>query len=130
MGFPMVAKRARPESDVIIDYGDVSVGFDRFEFEAMVRQGIEVTAVVGNDACWTQSRWGLVQLCGKDRAAPIHLDDPRYDKVIEALAGHGEYVEHPGPLQEAFARVPVLARAALVSAKNSGCDLRKGAIFV
>ncbi len=129
-GFAMAAKLARPESDVVIVYGDGSVGFNGFEFEAMVRQGIKVTAVVGNDACWTQIRRGQVQLFGEERAVATNLDYTRYDKVVEALGGHGEYVDHPDQLHDAFARAFASERAALVNVKISDSDFRKGAISV
>ena len=129
-GFAMAAKLARPESDVVLVYGDGSVGFNGFEFESMVRQGIKVTAVVGNDACWTQIRRGQIQLFGEERAVATNLDYTRYDKVVEALGGHGEYVDHPDQLHGAFSRAFAADKAALVNVKISASDFRKGAISV
>lgn len=129
-GFAMAAKLARPESDVVIVYGDGSVGFNGFEFEAMVRQGIKVTAVVGNDACWKQIYRGQVEMFGEKRAVATKLDYTRYDKVVEALGGHGEYVERPEDLEGAFRRAFESPKAALVNVKIGGSDFRKGAISV
>ena len=129
-GFAMAAKLARPNSDVVLVYGDGSVGFNGFEFEAMVRQGIKVTAVVGNDACWTQIFRGQVEMFGEKRAVATKLNYTRYDKIVEAMGGHGEYVDDPKDLEGAFERAFASPVASLVNVKISGSDFRKGAISV
>lgn len=129
-GFAMAAKLARPESDVVLVYGDGSVGFNGFEFEAMVRQGIKVTAVVGNDACWTQIYRGQVDMFGEKRTPATKLAYTRYDKVVEGLGGHGEYVEHPDELRGALQRALESPLPALVNVKIAKSDFRKGAISV
>jgi acetolactate synthase-1/2/3 large subunit len=129
-GFAMAAKLARPQSDVVLVYGDGSVGFNGFEFEAMVRQGIKVTAVVGNDACWRQIYRGQVEMFGERRAVATRLEYTRYDKVVEALGGHGEYVETVDALGPALERAFAAEKAALVNVKIGGSDFRKGAISV
>lgn len=129
-GFAMAAKLARPNSDVVLVYGDGSVGFNGFEFEAMARQGIKVTAVVGNDACWRQIYRGQVDMFGEKRAVATKLDYTRYDKVVEALGGHGEYVDAPDQLESALRRAFESPKPALVNVKIGGSDFRKGAISV
>jgi len=47
-GYAMAAKLAKPNSPVVIIYGDGSFGLHGLEFEAMVRQKINVVGVVGN----------------------------------------------------------------------------------
>ncbi len=129
-GFAMAAKLARPDSDVVLIYGDGSVGFNGFEFEALARQGIKVTAIVGNDACWTQIHRGQVQMFGEERSVATKLDYTRYDKVMEALGCHGEYVDHPDQLHDAYARAFASEKPALVNVKISQSDFRKGSISV
>ena len=53
---------------MVIVYGDGSFGLHGLEFEAMVRQKINIVGVVGNDAAWQQIRRGQVQLYGEERA--------------------------------------------------------------
>ena len=115
---------------MVLVYGDGSVGFNGFEFEAMVRQGIKVTAVVGNDACWTQIFRGQVEMFGEKRAVATTLNYTRYDKIVEAMGGHGEYVDDPKDLEGAFERAFASPVASLVNVKISGSDFRKGAISV
>lgn len=129
-GYAMAAKLARPEANVVLVYGDGSFGFHALEFEAMVRQGIPVVSVIGNDAAWTQIRRGQVELYGEGRAPATSLDFTRYDRVVEALGGFGacvERVEELGPaLDEAFR----CGRPACVNVKIAKSDFRKGAISV
>ncbi len=129
-GFAMAAKLARPQSDVIIVYGDGSFGLNGFEFEAMARQKINVVGVIGNDAAWQQIKRGQVQLYGPDRAIACSLDYTRYDLVGEALGCHGEYVERPEELRPALKRALAAGRPAIVNVKIGTSEFRKDAISV
>ena len=129
-GFAMAARLARPNSPVFIIYGDGSFGLNGFEFEAMVRQNIPVIGVMGNDAGWTQIRRGQVEIFGEDRAPATALEFTRYDKVVEALGGHGEWVERPEDLRPAIDRAIASGKPALVNVKIGKSDFRKGSISV
>ena len=126
----MAAKLARPKSDVIIVYGDGSFGLNGFEFEAMSRQKINVVGVIGNDAGWTQIRRGQAQLYGAERSVATALSFTRYDKVVEALGGHGEYVERPQDIRPAMQRALGAGKPALVNIKIGTSDFRKDAISI
>jgi acetolactate synthase-1/2/3 large subunit len=129
-GYAMAAKLAKPESPVVIVYGDGSFGLHGLEFEAMVRQKINVVGVVGNDAAWQQIRRGQIQLYGEERAVATKLGFVRYEKVVEALGGHGEYVERPGDVRPAMERALAAGKPALVNVKIGGSDFRKDAISI
>jgi acetolactate synthase I/II/III large subunit len=58
------------------------------------------------------------------------LDYTRYDKVVEALGGHGEYVERVEDLPAALERAFRSPKAALVNVKIGPSDFRKNAISV
>lgn len=129
-GYAMAAKLLRPESNVVIMYGDGSFGLHALEFEAMVRQDIPVVAVIGNDAGWTQIRRGQVELYGEARSPATALAYTRYDKVVEALGGFGanvERVEELGPALDAAFRS---GKPACINVKIARSDFRKGAISV
>jgi acetolactate synthase-1/2/3 large subunit len=127
-GYAMAAKLAKPESVVIIVYGDGSFGLHGLEFEAMVRQKINVVGVVGNDAAWTQIRRGQIQLYGEERAVATSLSFTRYDRVIEALGGHGEYVERPEEIRPALERALGSGKPGLVNIKLGKSEFRKDAV--
>jgi acetolactate synthase-1/2/3 large subunit len=129
-GYAMAAKLAKPESPVIIIYGDGSFGLHAMEFEACIRQKINVVGVIGNDAGWTQIRRGQVQLYGEERSVATALSFTRYDKVVEALGGHGEYVERPQDIRPAMERALGAGKPALVNIKIGGSDFRKDAISI
>ena len=129
-GYAMAAKLAKPQSPVVIVYGDGSFGLHGMEFEAMVRQKINVVGVVGNDAAWQQIRRGQVQLYGEERAVATGLSFAHYEKVVEALGGHGEYVERPEQIRPALERALGAGKPALVNIKIGSSDFRKDAISI
>src|SRR5439155_1258929 len=79
-------------------------GLNMMEFEACIRQKINIVGVIGNDAAWTQILRGQVQMYGPDRAPATRLAYSRYDLMVEALGGHGEWVERPADLRPALER--------------------------
>ncbi len=129
-GYAMAAKLAKPQSPVIIVYGDGSFGLHGMEFEACVRQKINIVGVVGNDAAWMQIRRGQEALYGEERAIATRLAYTRYDRVVEALGGHGEYVERPQDIRPALDRALAAGKPALVNIKIGRSDFRKDAISI
>lgn len=129
-GFALAARLARPQGQVLLLLGDGAAGLDLLEFEAAVRQGIPFVAVVGNDAAWTQIRRLQVQLFSEQRAVATRLDHTRYDRVVVALGGYGEYVERPGDLRPALDRALASGLPALVNVRMGSSEFRAGAISV
>jgi thiamine pyrophosphate-dependent acetolactate synthase large subunit-like protein len=129
-GYAMAARIARPGARVVIVYGDGSFGLHGLEWEAMVRQKLPVVGVIGNDAAWMQIRRGQVEMYGEERAVATGLDYTRYDRVVEAVGGHGEYVESADQVRPALERAFGAGRPALVNVKIGRSDFRKGAISV
>ena len=95
-----------------------------------MRQNIPIVGVIGNDAAWTQIRRGQVQLFGTDRAPATGLAFTRYDKMVEALGGHGEHVERPEDIHPAMQRALESGKPALVNVKIGTSNFRDGAISV
>ncbi len=129
-GYAMAAKLARPDSNVVIIYGDGAFGLNAMEFEACVRQKINVVGIIGNDAAWMQIRRGQVEFYGEERAVATKLEFTRYDKVVEALGGHGEYVEKPSDIRPALERALGCGKPAVVNVKLGVSEFRKGAISI
>jgi acetolactate synthase-1/2/3 large subunit len=129
-GYAMAAKLARPDSDVIIVYGDGAFGLNAMEFEACARQGINIVGVVGNDAAWMQIRRGQVECYGEERAVATKLAFTRYDRVVEALGGHGEYVEEPRQIRPALDRALGAGKPALVNVRLGVSEFRKGSMSI
>ncbi len=129
-GYAMAAKLARPNSRVILMYGDGSFGLHGLEFEAMARQGIKVVGVIGNDAGWTQILRGQRQIFGEDRCVATKLEYTRYDKIVEACGGRGFWAETVTDLQSALKEAFECPEPAVVNVKIGASDFRKNAISV
>ena len=129
-GYAMAAKLARPDARVVLIYGDGSFGFHALEFEAMVRQGIPVVSIIGNDAAWTQIRRGQVDLYGSERSVATSLDHTHYEKIVEAVGGVGYWVERIDDLGKALDAAFAADKPSCVNVKIARSDFRKGAISV
>ena len=105
-GHAIAARVAHPDRQVLMFMGDGAFGFAGMDFDSMVRHRLPVVAVIGNNGIWGLEKHPMQALYGYDVAADLQ-PGCRYDKVVEALGGGGELVEHPddiGPaLDRAFA---------------------------
>ncbi len=129
-GYAIAAKLARPDHKVVILYGDGSFGLNAMEFEAAIRQKIPIVGVIGNDAAWMQIRRGQIAFYGEERAVATALSYTRYDEVVAAMGGHGEYVERPEEIKPAIARALEAGKPALVNVKIGTSSFRANSISV
>jgi acetolactate synthase-1/2/3 large subunit len=130
MPFALAAKLAHPDRAVVIIYGDGSFGFNGMEFDTAVRFNLPIIGVVGNDAAWGQMMRPQGALYGWDRLDGSVLNATRYDKVVEALGGHGEFVERPEELRPALERAAASGKPALVNVIIRQDREYKGGIYV
>jgi acetolactate synthase-1/2/3 large subunit len=115
-GFCMGIHTSKPDKKILMVNGDGTFGLNGFEFDTFVRFGMPVVSVVGNDRQWGQITVGLVRAYGRERAAPTILqDNARYDKVVEALGGHGEFVTEPDQIKPAIERAFASGKPACVN---------------
>jgi acetolactate synthase-1/2/3 large subunit len=113
-GYAMAAKLARPDKQVCLLLGDGAFGFSGMEFDTMVRHGLPVVAVVGNNGIWALEKHPMEFLYGYSVAAEL-VPETRYDKVVEALGGHGEFVQRPEELRPALDRAFASGKPACVN---------------
>lgn len=104
MPFAIAAQIAHPDKRVMIIYGDGSFGLNGFEYDTAIRFNLPIVGIVGNDAAWGQMMRPQAHAFGPDRLVATQLASTRYDKVVEALGGHGEYVTEPQEIQPAIRR--------------------------
>jgi len=130
MPFALAAKLAHPDRQVVIVYGDGSFGFNGMEFDTAVRFGLPIIGIVGNDAAWGQMMRPQGAVYGWDRLEGVLLNRTRYDKVVEALGGHGEYVTEPDQLQPALERAAKSGLPALINVEIRQDREYKGGIYV
>jgi len=102
--FALAARLAHPDRLSVAFLGDGTFGYHALEFDTAVRHGIPFVAIVGNDAAWAAERHRQVALYGESRIVASDLRPTRYDEVVRALGGHGEFVERPEQLGPAIER--------------------------
>ena len=115
MPFALAAQVAHPDKRVLIIYGDGSFGLNGFEFDTAVRFNLPIVGIVGNDAAWGQMMRPQINIFGEDRMVATELRPTRYDKVVEALGGHGELVTEPSEIRPALERAYASGKPALVN---------------
>ena len=128
--FAVAAQHAHPDKRVVIIYGDGSFGLNGFEFDTAVRFDLPIIGIVGNDAAWGQMMRPQGAMLGWDRLDGTLLRRTRYDKVVEALGGHGELVEHPDELRPALERAAASGKPALINVMIKQDRDFKGGIYV
>jgi acetolactate synthase-1/2/3 large subunit len=120
MGTPsaIAARLAHPDKQVLLLLGDGAAGFSLMEFDTMVRHRLPVVAVIGNNSAWGLEKHPMEMMYGWSVAAELN-PAARYDQVVVALGGHGEYVTHPAEIGPAIDRAFASGAPALV---NVACD--------
>jgi acetolactate synthase-1/2/3 large subunit len=113
--FAIGAALARPGPPSVALLGDGTFGYHAMEFDTAVRHDVPIVAVVGNDAGWAAERHRQVALYGPDRVVASDLLPTRYDEVVRALGGHGEFVRTTAELQPALHRALASGRPACVN---------------
>jgi len=106
LGYSMAARVVRPDAQIVTLLGDGAAGFSLMDADSLVRQGLPVVMVVGNNGMWGLEKHPMRAIYGWDVACDLQ-PGCRYDQVVSALGGGGELVTDPeevGPaLDRAFA---------------------------
>jgi thiamine pyrophosphate-dependent acetolactate synthase large subunit-like protein len=116
LGYAIAARIARPSAQVVLLLGDGAAGFSLMDADTLVRHGLPVVMICGNNAGWGLERHPMRSLYGYDVAADLQ-PGCRYDEVVRALGGAGELVTAPGDIGPALRRafdsgVPYLVNVA------------------
>jgi acetolactate synthase I/II/III large subunit len=104
LGYAIAARVARPRGQVVLLLGDGAAGFSLMDTDTLVRHGLPVVMICGNNGIWGLEKHPMQALYGYDVAADLQ-PGCRYDQVVTALGGAGELVT------EAAAIGPALRRA-------------------
>jgi acetolactate synthase-1/2/3 large subunit len=115
-GFCMAINSVYPNKRILMVNGDGAFGLNGFDFDTFVRFNIPVVSVVGNDRQWGQITVGQRAMYGKDRVVASMLgDECRYDKIVEGMGGHGEYVTKTEEIRPAIERAFASGKPACVN---------------
>jgi acetolactate synthase-1/2/3 large subunit len=116
----LAAKVVHPDRPVVAVLGDGTFGFHAMEMDTAIRHRLPIVAVVGNDARWNAEHQLQIQHYGRERTVACELLPTRYDRVVEALGGHGELVERPEDLGPALRRAAESGKPACVNVMIDG----------
>ena len=112
--FALAAQVVHPDRQVGIVYGDGAFGFNGMEFDTFTRLGLPVIGVVGNDGVWNNIKT-FHRAFYPDRLVATDLGVRPYDRMVEGLGGHGEFVDQPDQIRPALERAAQSGRPALVN---------------
>jgi acetolactate synthase-1/2/3 large subunit len=115
--FGIAAKLARPDGQVLLLSGDGSFGYGVFEYNTAIRHNIPIVSVVSNDAAWGMIKHDQKDAYGEGGVTGTELGITRYDKIVEALGGYGEYVERPDEIAPALKRAFASGLPACINVK-------------
>ena len=120
--FALAARCARADGrKVLAVMGDGTFGFHMAEFDTAFRHGLPIVAVIGNDARWNAEYQIQLREYGANRAHGCELaPGTRYDLVVQALGGHGEFVERAADLAPALERAFASGKPACVNVLIAG----------
>ena len=127
--FALAARLARPDARIVTVLGDGTAGFHIMEYDTAVRYDIPFVAVLGNDAAWNAEYQIQLREYGDERLVGCELLPSRYDRVVEALGGHGENIESTNDLTPALERAGASGLPALVNvnlARDAAPVVRRG----
>jgi acetolactate synthase-1/2/3 large subunit len=102
-GYALAAALAHPDRQVVVMWGDGALGFSLGDLDTLVRFGVDVVGIVGNNGIWGLEKHPMRLIYGYDVVAELR-PGTRYDEVMTALGGHGELVVEPGEIGPALDR--------------------------
>jgi acetolactate synthase-1/2/3 large subunit len=112
--FALAAKVVYPEKLVGIVFGDGAFGFNGFEYDTLVRLGLPVVGVMGNDGVWGNIKT-FHRMLYPDRVVAADLGRRPYHEVVRALGGYGELVTDASQIAPALERARASGLPALVN---------------
>ncbi|MBI2858217.1 MAG: thiamine pyrophosphate-binding protein [Chloroflexi bacterium] len=113
--FGVAAKLAKPANQVLVFTGDGAFGYNGMEVDTAIRYKVPIVVVIANNGCWVTCRNRMLKNFG--RTTGIDLGFSRYDKMVEAFGGHGEWVERPEDIRPALQRAFASGLPACVNVK-------------
>ena len=103
LGYAIAARIARPSAQVVLLLGDGAAGFSLMDADTLVRHGLPVVMICGNNGIWALEKYPMRALYGYDVLADLQ-PGCRYDEVVRALGGAGETVTRPDAIAPALRR--------------------------
>ena len=110
--FSIAAKVVHPDKPVVCLQGDWAFGFNGMDIETAVRFKLPIVWVVFQNA--NIDKWVRTYVDGEEDPNDFK-PSMRFDKMMEAFGGHGEYVDEPEEIRPALERAFNSGKASLVN---------------
>lgn len=101
--YAIAAKKVFPDKTVGIVFGDGGFGFNGMEYDTMVRLGLPIIGVVGNDGVWSNIKT-FHRMAYPERLVATDLGIRPYHEMVRGLGGYGEFVVDPDEIRPALER--------------------------
>lgn len=102
-GYAMAARLAYPDRQIVLLLGDGAFGFAGMEIDTLVRHGLGVTMIMGNNGIWGLEKHPMQARYGYDVLADLQ-PGCRYDVLATSLGAAGELVERSSDVGPAIER--------------------------
>ena len=112
--YAIAAKTVFPDKMVGIVFGDGGFGFNGMEYDTMVRLGLPIIGVVGNDGVWSNIKT-FHRMAYPERLVATDLGVRPYHEMVKGLGGYGEFVDDPAEIRPALERAKASGLPALVN---------------
>ncbi len=110
--FAIAAKTVHPDKPVICLQGDWAFGFNGMDVETAARFNLPIVWVIFQNG--NIDRWVRAYVKGEQDPSDFK-PNLRFDLMMEALGGHGEYVERPEEVRPALERAFNSGKASIVN---------------
>ena len=112
--YAIAAKSIFPDKTVGIVFGDGGFGFNGMEYDTMVRLGLPIIGVMGNDGVWSNIKT-FHRMAYPDRLVATDLGVRPYHEMVKGLGGYGEFVEDPDEIRPALERAKESGKPSLIN---------------
>jgi acetolactate synthase-1/2/3 large subunit len=87
----------------VVLFGDGAAGFSLMELDTLVRHGLPIVAVVGNNNGWGLEKHHMQAMFGYEVLTDLQ-PGTRYDQVAQAMGADGLLVTQPSEIGQALDR--------------------------
>jgi acetolactate synthase-1/2/3 large subunit len=112
--YAIAAKTVFPDKTVGIVFGDGGFGFNGMEYDTMIRLGLPIIGVVGNDGVWSNIKT-FHRMAYPERLVATDLGVRPYHEMVKGLGGYGEFVDDPSEIRPALERAKDSGLPALIN---------------
>lgn len=113
-GYALAAGTLEAGRRVVVLLGDGAAGFSIGDWDTLVRFGVNVTFVCGNNGAWGLEKQPMRMMYGREVLADLR-PETRYDEVMRSFGGHGEFVRAPEEIGPALDRALAVDGPSLVN---------------